>query len=202
MNDLTTSPTLLHRLRQAPSDQDAWRELVRRYGPRIYQWCLRWRLRETDAEEVTQTVLVKLADKMCTFSYDSSRSFRAYLKTLTHYAWCDLLASRQRPDAASGGTGIHDLLDSVQARDDLVKHLEEEFDQELLTEAMLRVARRVEPRTWEAFRLTALEGLSGADTAAKLGMKVATVFVARSKVQKMLQAEVQRLEEGEKGDVS
>ena len=54
---------------------------------------------------------------------------------------------------------------------------------------------RVEPHTWEAFRLTAQEGLSGAEVAARLGMQVATVFVARSTVQKMLQEEARKLEE-------
>jgi RNA polymerase sigma-70 factor (ECF subfamily) len=40
----------------------------------------------------------------------------------------------------------------------------------------------------------ALEGVSGAEAAARLGMKVATVFVARSKVQKKIQDEVRRVE--------
>jgi RNA polymerase sigma-70 factor (ECF subfamily) len=62
-----------------------------------------------------------------------------------------------------------------------------------LDEAMLRVRLRVEPHTWEAFHLTAVDGLSGADVGIRLGMKVATVFKAKSKVQKMLQEEVQRL---------
>ena len=39
-----------------------------------------------------------------------------------------------------------------------------------------------------------MQGQSGAEAAAALGMKVATVFVARSKVQKMLQEEVRKLE--------
>src|SRR4051812_26207091 len=78
-----TSPSLLNRLRQGAADQQAWAEFVRRYGRQIYSWCRRWRLSEADAEEVTQTVLVKLAEKMRSFSYDPARSFRAYLKTLT-----------------------------------------------------------------------------------------------------------------------
>ena len=59
---------------------------------------------------------------------------------------------------------------------------------------MTRVRLRVAAPTWDAFRLTALEGLSGAEAGAKLGMKVAAVYVARSEVQKRLRAEVQRLE--------
>jgi RNA polymerase sigma-70 factor (ECF subfamily) len=52
----------------------------------------------------------------------------------------------------------------------------------------------VDARTWEAFRLTALEGRSGAEAAAELGMTVAAVFKAKSRVLKMLQDEVRQLE--------
>lgn len=188
-----TNPSLLRRLRDDPSDQAAWRDLVSRYGPRIQQWCGRWGLQAADAEDVTQTVLAKLAEKMRTFEYDPGRSFRAYLHTLAHYAWCDLLEARKRQAAGSGDTRVLQLLDTAEARDDLVARLEEEFDQEVLAEAMVRVAGRVEPHTWEAFRLLAVEGLSGAEAAARLGMKVATAFVAKSKVLRMLQDEVARL---------
>ena len=68
----------------------------------------------------------------------------------------------------------------------------------VLDEASARVRQRVTPRTWQAFELTAVQGRSGADAAAELGMKVATVFVARSKVRKMLQEEVQKLEQPER----
>jgi len=60
-----------------------------------------------------------------------------------------------------------------------------------------RVRMRVRPQTWEAFERLALQGQSGAEAAQALGMKVATVFVARSKVQKMLQEEMQKLEDPE-----
>jgi RNA polymerase sigma factor (sigma-70 family) len=189
-----TSNSLLVRLRQG-ADQTAWAEFVRRYGQQIYRWCRGWGLQEADAEDVTQTVLVKLTEKLRTFCYDPARSFRAYLKTLTHYAWCDFLELHKRPGAGSGDTVMLQTLQTVEARDDLVEKLNAEFDQELLEEATERVRRRVEPHTWEAFRLTAVEGLSGAEAAARLSMKVATVFKAKSKVQKMLQEELARAEE-------
>ena len=73
--------------------------------------------------------------------------------------------------------------------------IEREGDRELLEKAMALVRLRVKPHTWEAFRLMAFEGVSGAEVAERLGMKVGTVFVARSKVQRMLQEEMQKLEE-------
>jgi RNA polymerase sigma-70 factor (ECF subfamily) len=190
-----TSITLLERLRQQPADQGAWAEFVRRYGPLVYRWCRRWHLQEADAQDVTQAVLVKLAAKMHTFRYDPSGSFRAYLRTLAHYAWCDFLESGKRPGAGSGDSTALRALAAAEAGEDLGQRLAAQFDEEVLAEAQARVQQRVQAHTWEAFRLTAVEGLSGAAAAAQLGMKVATVFKAKSKVQKMLQEEVARLEQ-------
>jgi RNA polymerase sigma-70 factor (ECF subfamily) len=50
-------------------------------------------------------------------------------------------------------------------------------------------ALRLAPLTWDAFRLTAFDGLPGAEVAARLGMAVTSVFKARSNVQKMFEAE-------------
>lgn len=193
-SDSGTRVTLLGRLRRDPTNQAIWAEFVEHYGAKIFSWCRKWKLQEADAQDVTQNVLLRLADKMRTFEYDPTRSFRAWLKTLAHHAWSDFLESRQRPGLGSGDSRVADMLHSVEARSDLVQHLESEFDRELLEEAMARVRLRVAPQTWEAFRLTALEGLSGADAAPRIPMQVAQVFVAKRRVQKMLSAEVAKLE--------
>jgi RNA polymerase sigma factor (sigma-70 family) len=189
-----TNASLLRRLRRDSADQSAWGEFVGRYGRQVYQWCRKWQLQEADAQDVTQIVLVKLALKMRTFTYDPARSFRAYLKTLTHYAWCDFLESRKRPGAGEGGSEVLEVLKTIEARDDLVRQLTTEFDQEMLDEAMSRVQQRVEPHTWEAFRLTALEEMAGAEVAQRLQVKVATGFKAKSKVLKMLHEEIAKSE--------
>jgi RNA polymerase sigma-70 factor (ECF subfamily) len=189
-----TSASLLGRL-CAPGDDAAWRTFMDRYQRQILGWCRAWGLQDADAEDVTATVLANLAARLRGFRYDPARSFRAYLKTLTRYAWCDFVEGQRRPGGGTGDTEAHIQLRSVQARDDLEQKLLDEFNAEVLEQAFARVRERVEEHTWEAFRLTALDGLSGAEAASRLDMKVATVFKAKSKVQKMLQEEVQRLEE-------
>jgi RNA polymerase sigma-70 factor (ECF subfamily) len=189
-----TSPTLLGRLRQDPSDQDAWARFVDRYGRRIYAWCRQGGLQEADAEDVTQMVLVRLTERMRTFAYDPSRSFRGWLRTLTRNAWSDFVQARQRGGRASGDSGTAAALETVPARDDLVARLEEQFDQEVLEEATARVRLRIEPTTWEAFGLQAVEGLSGAEAARRLNRTVAAVFKAKTRVQSMLREEIARLE--------
>jgi RNA polymerase sigma factor (sigma-70 family) len=192
-----TSVTLLGRLRQDPKDQAAWNDFVARYEPKILQWCRGWRLQEPDAHDVTQAVLLKLSRLMETFAYDPSRSFRAWLKTLTHHAWRDLVAERKRAGIGSGDSRMGEFFESLEAGDDLVRHMEEEFQRELMDQAVALVRPRLAQRTWDAFRLTALEGVSGAAAAAMLEMKVARVYVAKSEVKQMIRQQVRKLEETE-----
>ena len=190
-----TRVTLLGRLRAVPNDAATWWEFVAWYGRQVYAWCRAWGLQEADAQDVTQEVFLNLSVRLRQFRYDPAGSFRAWLKTVTHHAWQDFLARQGPPGRGSGGDSAIERLADVAARDDLERRLAEAFDQELLKEAAARVQLRVEPRTWEAFLLLAFEGWSGAESAERQGMKVATVFVARSKVQRMLREEIARLEQ-------
>jgi RNA polymerase sigma-70 factor (ECF subfamily) len=192
----TTRITLLARLRQDPTDQAAWGVFVECYARHIHRWCRQWQLQDADAEDVTQDILLKLAQKLRTFAYDPSRSFRGWLKTLAHHAWRDFVDSPRRARGAAGDSQVWELMRTLEAREDLIQKLQEAFDHELLEAAKVRVRLRVAPHTWEAFRLVALEGLPVAEVAAAVQMQVAMVYVAKGKVQKLLQEEIQKLEAG------
>ncbi len=187
--DTDTSLTLLERIQVNPDDPEAWRLFVERYQPRIRRWCLAWGLQDSDADDLAQDVLVKLFAALHKFRYDPARSFRAWLKTVTQHAWSDFIAARRKDPGHNAGS-VSRIADSADAQSDLERQLEEAFDRELLDVAMHRIKSRVKPATWAAFQLTAIEGLSGADAAQKLGIPVANVFVAKHRVQKMLQEEV------------
>jgi RNA polymerase sigma-70 factor (ECF subfamily) len=190
----TTRITLLAQLRQDPSDQAGWDAFVERYGRHIYRWCRQWKLQDADAEDVTQNILVKLTQKLRAFAYDPSRSFRGWLKTVAHHAWRDFEDSRRRAHAGAGGGQVRELMLTLEAREDLAQKLEAAFDLELLEAAKVRVRLRVAPRTWEAFRLVALDGVPVAEAAARVHLQVAMVYVAKSKVQKLLQEEIGKLQ--------
>jgi RNA polymerase sigma-70 factor (ECF subfamily) len=192
--DLTTSLTLLGRLRQDPKNEAAWSEFVARYGPRILHWCRGWGLQQSDAQDVTQDVLLKFSRLIATFDYDPSGSFLGWLKTLARHAWCDLAREQKRAGLGAGDPRVAVLLDNAQAGDDLAEQLDAEFRREVMDRAMERVRPRVAPRTWDAFRLTALEGLSGKAVAERLEMTLVRVYGARSSVQGMIRQEVRALE--------
>jgi RNA polymerase sigma factor (sigma-70 family) len=190
LTDSETSLTLMEMLREDPRNAVAWDRFVRRYYPKIYRWCRAWGLQEADAEDVAQDVIAKLTQKMASFRYDESRCFRAWLKTITQRVLSDLMASRRR---AVGSQAIP-LFEIVEARADLERRIEEIFDRELLDLAIARVRQRVAPATWDAFRLTTFEEYTGADASRLLNMPVASVFVAKHRVQKLLREEIRKLE--------
>src|ERR1700730_15818103 len=118
-----TRVTLLTQLQQDPSDQADWDEFVDRYGRHIYRWCRQWKLQDADAEDVTQNILMKLTQKLRTFAYDPSRSFRGWLKTVAHHAWRDFQDSRRSAQHATDDNQVQERMLTLEAREDLIQRL-------------------------------------------------------------------------------
>jgi RNA polymerase sigma-70 factor (ECF subfamily) len=186
--DSATSPTLIGRLARDPRDATAWGAFAERYGRRVYGWARRWGLQEADALDLTQSVLIDVSRQITGYERRGRGSFRGWLKTIAHRSWCDVLRSRSRDAVRLDG------LEAEAVGEDLLRELEAECERELLEAAMDLVRARVEPRTWSAFVRTALDGAGGEEVGKELGMRVGAVYVARSKVQRMLREEVNRLD--------
>jgi RNA polymerase sigma-70 factor (ECF subfamily) len=191
-SDDDTSATLMMRIHKEPADLRAWDEFVQHYRPMIRAWCLTWGSQASDADDIAQEVLVKLLAAMRKFQYDPSRSFRSWLKTVTQHAWYDLGKTRRHKTGTLEGL-IEAIADSRDALADLETRMEDAFEREILELAMRRIEKRVKPATWQAFQLTAIENRPGAEVAKELQMQVAHVFVAKHRVQKMLEEEVELL---------
>ncbi len=188
-----TSVTLMMRVQEDPADPLAWDEFVRRYQPMIRAWCLKWGSQPSDADDVAQQVLLKLLTAMKQYRRQAGSGFRGWLKTVTHNAWLDFVTARRI--SLPYPESINSFTDSSDAFDDLEKQMERAFEHELLELAMRRVEPRVKPGTWEAFRLTAIDNLPGAEVARRLNMDVSNVFVHKHRVLKLLEEEVTILKE-------
>jgi RNA polymerase sigma-70 factor (ECF subfamily) len=198
-----TSTTLRALLRD-PNDPQAWQAFVRRYGPRVLDWCRQWHLQRADAEDVTQEVLYRLVGQLRRSTYDPAKGhFLDWLKGVARHARSDFLESRR------AGWGLDDphvqrLLEAQEVQDGLLAALEQEFERELYEEAQAQVQLRVSRQTWQAFQLLVQEKWSGARVAAALRLSVAAVYMAKYRVQKLLTEEVRRLQglhpDGPKGE--
>jgi RNA polymerase sigma factor (sigma-70 family) len=132
-----TNQTLMRRLKD-PSDEAAKVEFFDRYSSTIFRWCCRHGLQEADAEDVAQIVVMNLLARYQIESYEprSGKRFRAWLGTVVANAVNDAFrAIKNRPVALENA----DVLESVEARQNLDAGLERHIDHELFDEAVAQV---------------------------------------------------------------
>jgi RNA polymerase sigma factor (sigma-70 family) len=198
MSESSTHSSLFLRLKASPQDEAAWREFVARYGRLIYAWARDRGLSLPDCEDVRQKVLVRLVVVLRTFEYDPEKSFRGLVCVMTQHAVNDLLDERRRKPSASGSEAVFDLLNSVEAREDLGRRLEEEYAREIFEEACRVVQREVKPTVWQLFWLTVPTGLGGgglsvSEAAKQKSVPAARVYQSRHQAVARLKEQIRRL---------
>jgi len=79
---------------------------------------------------------------------------------------------------------------------DLSATLDESLSDDLrrLHRIVERVRTQVSDDTWQAYRMTAIDGRPAADVARDLGKSVAAVYMAKSRVGKLLREEGRRVQ--------
>ena len=101
------------------------------------------------------------------------------------------------PDAArqaQGGSGAAAALHLIEdPSSDLNRQWDEEHDRYVLNCLLDLVDEEFEPTTLRAFRRLALDGASGAEVAQELGLSVAAVYVAKSRVLQRIRQEAEGL---------
>ncbi len=187
-----TSLSLLLRLKNEPVDDKSWSEFVSRYEPLILRWCNKWGLQNADASDVAQNVLLKIAKHMSKFEYDPNGGFRKWLRRVTYNAWCDHLSGTKWK--ASGGDAVRHVFESIEARDNLIDMIEEEYNCQIIGDAKAVVKRKVEPHIWKAFEMLTEQSLPASEVATALRITTGNAYVCKSRVQKMLAEEINRIE--------
>jgi len=174
------STSFLARLKA--SEPQAWERLVGLYHPAVYAWCRRANLQPPDAADVLQEVFRAVALSVAGFRPDStSGSFYRWLKAITRSKICDHYRRRDNQAVAIGGSAARQRLEDLPAHD-----LPDEEDRSSETGVMHRglamIRAEFEDRTWQAFWLTAVDGLPAPEAAAQLGMNPAAVRQCKCRV--------------------
>ena len=185
-----TPASLLERLKHADSE-DAWRRFVAVYAPMIYRWAMQVGLNAGEASDLVQEVFLVLVEKLRDFQYDSQRSFRAWLKTVTLNKWREL-ARRRLPGPR---VAADSNLPGVESPNWTEFFEEAEYRRRLVGRAMQIVEADFEPATWNAWRAFVIEGRPAKDVAAELGLSVNAVYLAKGRVLARLREELNGLVE-------
>src|SRR5262249_41950332 len=189
-----TRPSLLLRLRNA-HDGAAWAEFVALYAPLVYGYVRKQGLQDADAADLTQDVLQAVASGLGRLEYDPARgAFRNWLFTVVRRKLSKWrVAQEARPHG--GDPATWHLLEQYPAPDAIQAAWEAEWEQRVFAWACEQVKRDVAEATWQAFWRTAVDGLPGKQVAAEVGLSIAAVYLARSRVLARLRALVQSAQE-------
>ena len=193
----STRQSLLLRLRNH-QDHEAWAKFVELYAPLIYDFARQRGLQDADAADLTQTCLSRIAATVGSLEYDPERgSFRGWLFTLVLNKLRDFLNRRQGWQQGSGDSRIQLLLENQPAPEPDEAEWDREWHRNMFAWAAGEVRPRVLETTWQAFWKTTVEGKAGQEVAAELGVTVAAVYLAKSRVMAHLRAVIHEVQEEE-----
>ncbi len=187
----STRASLLVRLVDR-ADDSAWREFVALYAPIVYRFARSHGLQDADAADLTQDVLRGVVGAVGAF--DPGRGpFRSWLFTVAHRRLYDFVRQHKRlPTPASDNATMQMFSETPAPSDQAAWDLE--WERQLFNLAAERVKADCTGNTWQAFWQTAVEGRGGAAVASALGISIAAVYLAKSRVMAKLKSEIRSLQ--------
>ena len=176
-------------LRARAGEAAVWADLTELYRPLILGWLGRRGVPPHDRDDLSQEVLLSVVKHLPGFRHTGQRgAFRTWLRTILGSRTADYW----RAAAPVGGSdALQDTADPNS--DELDRQWDEEHDRYVLQCLLDLMEEEFEPATLRAFRRLALDGVSGAAAAEELGMSVAAVYVAKSRVLQRLRQEADGL---------
>jgi RNA polymerase sigma-70 factor (ECF subfamily) len=188
-----TRQTLL--VRAQTGETDAWKDLTDLYRPLILRWLNRQGVPARDLEDLSQEVLLSVVKQLPSFQHSGHRgAFRSWLRTIVCRRTADYWRALDASTQATGGSGATAALQEIADPDsELNRQWDEEHDRYVVHCLLDLVEEEFEPITLRAFRRLALDGVSGAEAAQELGLSVAAVYVAKSRVLARIRQEAEGL---------
>jgi RNA polymerase sigma factor (sigma-70 family) len=188
-----TRPSLLVRIRD-PRDREAWGQFVDIYAPLVYEMARRRGLQDADACDLTQEVLRSVSRAIGRLDYDRAKgTFRGWLFTVARNSVNTFLEAQRRLARGTGDPAVQDWLEDRPGPEEESAVWDREYQERLLARAAEQVRPSFEANTWQAFWQTAVEGKPGKEVAARLGMTVGAVYIARSRVLSSIKKHVAQL---------
>ena len=142
-----------------------------------------------------QRVFVAVSRAIPDWQRDPARgSFRSWLGRIARNAIINAL-TRRPPDSPIGGTSvIQQLQQQPQPEDAALRELTNEYRRSLFRFAAERVRDEFHDATWQAFWLTAVEGMDVVVASAALSKSPGAIYAARSRIMRRLTSEIRQIE--------
>ena len=196
----STSTRLLARV--VKRDPESWRQFVQIYGPVVRYWIRRAGLASADLADVFQEVFVAVARSLPQFERQAGKAkFRAWLKTVTNHKVIDhVRRATSQPQTFGGSTNLQRYAMLPEAAENTLSQADEDAslrhseDAFVAQRTLQLVKAEFRDSVWQAFQLTAIEGLTSQEVAARLGMTALAVRKAKSRVLQRLKLALGQVE--------
>jgi RNA polymerase sigma-70 factor, ECF subfamily len=182
-------------LRAQAGQADGWNDLTDLYCPLIIAWLKRQGVPAVDVEDLSQDILLRVVKHLPTFEHSGHRgAFRSWLRTIVCNRTTDYWRTTGASTQVGGGSDATAALEQIADPDsDLNRQWDEEHDHYVLRCLLAAVEEEFEPATLCAFRRLALDGVAGALVAEELGMSLAAVYRAKSRVLQRIRQDAEGL---------
>jgi RNA polymerase sigma-70 factor (ECF subfamily) len=164
----------------------------------VYSWCRRCGLQAEDAADMVQDVFLVVIDAIGGFRGGRTGAFRAWLRIITQNRIRDRFRQTAGQPAATGGSAAFERLQQLP---DTIAPAEEgstdDSDEDVWQYAIEHVRAGFPTHVWDAFWRVTVDAVPTKDVAAELGMSLAAVYQARSRVLRRLREDLRDLDDRE-----
>src|SRR5436853_2177884 len=181
-------------------DQKRWQEFFDTYWKLIYSTARKAGLTDAEAQEVVQETVITVAKNIDKLKYDPAiGSFKGWLLQITRWRIADQFRKREpgnpkRPRSSDdrATATIERVPDSRGI--DLDAVWETEWKENLFEAAIVRVKKQIEPKQFQIFDCYVRKAWPAQKVAARLGVNIGQVYLARHRVGGLLKKEIRALE--------
>lgn len=187
------------------SDDASWQEFFDVYWRILYAVAIQEGLTESEAEEAVQATMITVAKKIRTFKYDPAvGSFRSWICTQARWKITDYKRRRAREqnrlrrpnyeNHSSTHTRTSTVARIPDERDALEPFLQENWERAVGQVALAQVKAAVHPKHFQMFDLHVVKKWPIRDVAKLLQVNVAQVYLAKSRISRLLRQTTKRVE--------
>ncbi|NQZ56191.1 MAG: RNA polymerase sigma factor [Lentisphaeraceae bacterium] len=192
-DSLATRSTLLNRVKD-PNDEAAWEDFVDFYHGFIQMILNKMRIAQSEREDLTQEIIIKLWASLQAFDLDNNRAkFRTWLSTVIRNTCLDYLQStksrKQREDNSAREDGEFAIFSVIPSELDQI--IDQEWAQYMLERVIEHLKQFFSGKAIDVFLLSC-ENKSVDEISQLLDIPANTVYVLRSRVKNRFMAELKQ----------
>ena len=199
---IPTRYSLLSRL-QNWDDQESWKDFFDTYWRLIYAVAIKSGLREAEAQDVVQEVVICVAKGIHTFKRDRALgSFKGWLRNITRWRIADQYRKRtpaapgcvdnELPNRESQYFDLAEIPDPSGADQETI--WDKEWQANLFAAAVERVKRHVKEEHYQIFYLNSVKEWPVSKVAKAFKISAAQVYVIKHRIAARIKKEIRALE--------